>query len=62
MITVNNIKSSNVAFGAVPAALTELIDLGTVYTYNKLMIMSTLDTSVTIKIGDNNAQEKNLNC
>jgi len=53
MITVNNIKSSSVAYGTVPAALTELIDLGTVYTYNKLMIMSTLDTSVTIKIGAN---------
>lgn len=53
MITVNKIKSSDVAYGTVPAALTTLINLGTIVTYNHLIIMSTLDTSVTIKIGDN---------
>jgi len=53
MITVNKIKSSDVAYGSVPASLTELIDLGTVYTYNHIVIMSSLDTSVTVKIGDN---------
>jgi len=53
MITVNKIKSSDVAFGTIPAALTTLINLGTIITYNHIIIMSTLDTSITIKIGDN---------
>ena len=53
MIVINNIKGSSVAFGSVPATLTTLIDLGTVYTYNKLIIMSSLDTATTLKIGSN---------
>lgn len=53
MISINNIKGTSVAFGSVPAALTTLIDLGTVYTYSDLMIMSSLDTDATLKIGAN---------
>lgn len=53
MININNIKGSSVAFGSVPAALTDLIDLGTVYTYNKIIIMTSLDTSITLEIGGN---------
>jgi len=53
MININAIKGSSVAYGTVPAALTDLIDLGTVRTYSKIIIMTTLDTSITLKIGDN---------
>lgn len=52
-ISINNIKGVSVAFGTVPAVLTTLIDLGTVYTYNHLVIMNSLDAAVTLKIGSN---------
>lgn len=53
MKVVNNIKGTTKAFGDVPAALGTLIDLGTTYTYNTLMVISNLDTDVVIKIGSN---------
>lgn len=52
-ITVNKIKSTSVAFGSVPAALATLLALGTTYTYNHVLVISTLDTDVVIKFGDN---------
>lgn len=51
--TVNNMKNVAVAYGSIPAALATLIALGTTYTYQHLMVVSTLDTDVVIKIGDN---------
>jgi hypothetical protein len=53
MITVNNLKSVSVAYGSVPAAFGTLLALGGVYTYNHLVVVSTLDQDVVIKIGDN---------
>jgi hypothetical protein len=53
MITVNKIKGSSKAFGDIPASLTTLIDLGTVNTYNHLMIVNNLNADIILKIGDN---------
>lgn len=53
MNTLNNIKSVSKAFGDVPASLTSLIDLGTTYSYNTIMVVSSLDTDVVLKIGSN---------
>jgi len=53
MNTLNNIKNISKDFGDVPASLTSLIDLGTTYTYNTIMVVSSLDTAVILKIGSN---------
>jgi len=53
MVTINKMKGSSVAYGTVPASLTTLINLGTVYTYNQLMIINSLDAAIILKIGDN---------
>lgn len=50
-ITANKIKNVSVAYGSVPAALATLLALGDTYTYNHLLVASTLDTDVVIKIG-----------
>jgi len=51
--TINKIKSVSVAFGSVPAALATLLALGDTYTYNHMIVISSLDTDTVIKIGDN---------
>jgi hypothetical protein len=53
MNTLNNIKSASKAFGTVPASFATLIDLGTEYSYNTIMVVSSLDTDVVLKIGSN---------
>ena len=53
MNTLNNIKSAIKAYSEVPASLTTLIDLGTEYSYNTIMVVSSLDEDVVIKIGSN---------
>jgi len=52
-IIVNKIKNVSVAYGSVPAAFGTLIALGTVYTYNHMLVVNSLDANVVIKIGDN---------
>lgn len=42
------------AFGDVPATFTTLIDLGTIYTYQHLLIINSLDEDITIKFGTKN--------
>jgi len=51
--TVNKIKSVAVVYGSVPASFGTLLALGDTYTYNHAIIMSTLDTDIVIKFGDN---------
>ena len=49
----NNIKGTSVAYSAVPATLGTLLALGSTYLYKTIVVMSSLDTDVVLKFGDN---------
>jgi len=53
MASLNNVKGTTKAYSDLTASLATLLDLGTEYSYNTLMIMNSLDANFVLKIGEN---------
>ena len=53
MASLNNVKGTTIAYSVLTASLASLLDLGTEYSYNTLMIINNLDANFVLKIGDN---------
>lgn len=53
MASLNNIKGTTKAYSDLTAASATLIDLGTEYSYNTIMITSDLDADYVLTIGSN---------
>jgi hypothetical protein len=53
MPSLNNIKGTTKEYSDLGASFATLIDLGTEYSYNTIMIVNSLDASFVLKVGSN---------